>query len=441
MPYTPTVWLTGDIITAAKANNWETQYGYGSSELTTHKGTTDIDHPAGSVGDTAIGNRTVTDASTATGNTGALTDFLGWLANKAKAMQGSTAWTDAPAVTLADVSSHIAATTFAHGGLTPATHVGAGGAEHAAATTAAAGFMAAVDKQMLTGGGLVMANCAMTMLNCGTSGYLVGVAGAASTAIGRYAVGTGMYTENAHGLTGSAIHDIVDDSTYAYLLWYSSSGALPVYGLRRVHLASSSQTDLAALSDATYGAQSPSLCPYLRAAYNGADYIYAVCSWHSTGLNVYSLRVCRYSIASSAWTVLTTAASTSGYIYARSAAYMANQQLWYTYAPGSLVPVVKTWNEAASSDAGVATLFLGSAIYSPVYAWGRGDYIAFLSLHSGSTHAHFAGLLNTASTAWYMRFVPTPLVTDPNQGAFTLGQCYWVDTVGGALYVWPFAVV
>ncbi len=101
------------------------------------------------------GQRTIDPGLAPSGNSGTLRQLLDWFANRIKAITGSTNWWDAPAATLASllatITSHINLTTTAHGGITPASHVGSGGTAHAAATTSTAGFMSAADKTKLNG--------------------------------------------------------------------------------------------------------------------------------------------------------------------------------------------------------------------------------------------------------------------------------------------------
>lgn len=62
---------------------------------------------AGSATDSVIGDRTITDATAPTGNTGSLTTLLGWLANMIKAITGKSSWRTAPATTLEAAKAHM----------------------------------------------------------------------------------------------------------------------------------------------------------------------------------------------------------------------------------------------------------------------------------------------------------------------------------------------
>ncbi|HWO57697.1 MAG TPA: tail fiber domain-containing protein [bacterium] len=89
-----------------------------------------IANSAGSVTDTLIGNRTADPSLVPTGNTGTLTSFLSWFANRVKAVTGTTNWYDAPPTTLAATNTHINATNNPHA--TTAAQVGAMATSHPA---------------------------------------------------------------------------------------------------------------------------------------------------------------------------------------------------------------------------------------------------------------------------------------------------------------------
>jgi hypothetical protein len=91
-------------------------------ELNTHRLMSTLDHPDNSVTDAKIGNRTISDASAPTGDTGTATTLFGWLANMIKSITGKPNWRTAPDASLeaasaniANVDSHISNTTNAHG--------------------------------------------------------------------------------------------------------------------------------------------------------------------------------------------------------------------------------------------------------------------------------------------------------------------------------------
>ena len=80
----------------------------------------DLSVPAGKIADGAgtdikIGNRTVDQAQTPTGNVGTLTQLFSWIVNRIKAITGTTNWYDAPATTLNAANTHYGATTGIHG--------------------------------------------------------------------------------------------------------------------------------------------------------------------------------------------------------------------------------------------------------------------------------------------------------------------------------------
>ncbi|MFD2329108.1 pyocin knob domain-containing protein [Cohnella sp. GCM10020058] len=70
---------------------------------------------AGSATDSVIGNRTVSDATTPSGDTGTVTTLFGWLANMIKAITGGATWRTAPVKSLAALNTEkapIASPTF-----------------------------------------------------------------------------------------------------------------------------------------------------------------------------------------------------------------------------------------------------------------------------------------------------------------------------------------
>ncbi len=76
--------------------------------------------PADSVSDAAIGTRTPDQSQApATPGTGTLTQLVGWLANRVKAITGKTNWWDAPDTTLAGAKAHIDAAAPHSGHETP----------------------------------------------------------------------------------------------------------------------------------------------------------------------------------------------------------------------------------------------------------------------------------------------------------------------------------
>lgn len=62
---------------------------------------------AGSATDSVIGDRTISDSTAPTGNTGNLTTLLGWLANMIKGITGKSSWRTAPATTLEAAKTHM----------------------------------------------------------------------------------------------------------------------------------------------------------------------------------------------------------------------------------------------------------------------------------------------------------------------------------------------
>ncbi|WP_340025988.1 phage tail protein [Paenibacillus sp. FSL K6-1096] len=66
---------------------------------------------AGSATDTVIGSRTISDTTAPTGDSGTVTNLLGWLANTVKSITGKSSWRTAPATTLEAAKAHADDTT------------------------------------------------------------------------------------------------------------------------------------------------------------------------------------------------------------------------------------------------------------------------------------------------------------------------------------------
>ncbi|OPY64069.1 MAG: hypothetical protein A4E56_00123 [Pelotomaculum sp. PtaU1.Bin065] len=77
-----------------------------ADDLVTHQTSATLDHPNDSVTDAKIGNRTVSDSTAPTGDTGSPTTIFGWLANRIKAITGKTTWRGTPATTLEAAKAH-----------------------------------------------------------------------------------------------------------------------------------------------------------------------------------------------------------------------------------------------------------------------------------------------------------------------------------------------
>lgn len=103
----------------------------------------------GSANDNRIGDRTISDTTAPTGNTGKLTTLLGWLAYMIKSITGKTNWRTAPATTLEAAKTHMDDTTK-H--ITAAERTGWNAkASTSVATSAANGLMSSADKTKLDG--------------------------------------------------------------------------------------------------------------------------------------------------------------------------------------------------------------------------------------------------------------------------------------------------
>lgn len=62
----------------------------------------------GAASDIKVGNRTIDQSLISTGHVGTLTQLFSWLANRLKAIMGTSNWFDNPAVSLATMAAHAA---------------------------------------------------------------------------------------------------------------------------------------------------------------------------------------------------------------------------------------------------------------------------------------------------------------------------------------------
>jgi len=83
------------------------------TELNNHKTANVLDHPDSSVTDNKIGDRTISDTSAPTGNTGKLTVILGWMGNMIKSVTGEATWRTAPGMTIKAIKTLLDAATAA----------------------------------------------------------------------------------------------------------------------------------------------------------------------------------------------------------------------------------------------------------------------------------------------------------------------------------------
>lgn len=65
--------------------------------------------PASGVTDNMIGDRTISDVATPTGNTGPLSTLLGWLANMIKSITGQSSWRTPPTKNLEQINTTVSA--------------------------------------------------------------------------------------------------------------------------------------------------------------------------------------------------------------------------------------------------------------------------------------------------------------------------------------------
>ncbi|WP_341348567.1 phage tail protein [Paenibacillus sp. FSL H3-0469] len=79
---------------------------YTTAEKTKLAGITAGAGGAGSATDTVIGSRTILDTTAPTGDSGTITNLLGWLANTVKSITGKSSWRTAPATTLEAAKAH-----------------------------------------------------------------------------------------------------------------------------------------------------------------------------------------------------------------------------------------------------------------------------------------------------------------------------------------------
>lgn len=97
-------------------------------------GQADFNRIEGNINAIENGERTLDPSQAPTSNTGTLRQLLNWIANRIKAILGTTNWWDNPSATLKDLGDHI----------------GAGGDAHMEATSNNAGFMSSYDAEKLS---------------------------------------------------------------------------------------------------------------------------------------------------------------------------------------------------------------------------------------------------------------------------------------------------
>lgn len=119
-------WLTNRIRAITGATNWYDAPAITLAAAKTHTTSTTNPHSttaaqvgaiadgAGVVDDTRIGNRTADPTLNPGGLTGSLTQWLSWITNRFRSINGTSNWYDAPPVTLAAAAAHQANTSNPH---------------------------------------------------------------------------------------------------------------------------------------------------------------------------------------------------------------------------------------------------------------------------------------------------------------------------------------
>ncbi|MFD0710647.1 phage tail protein [Paenibacillus sp. GCM10027626] len=74
-------------------------------DLNEHRTKAVLDHPDGSVIDSKIGDRTISDTAAPTSDKGKLSTLLGWLANMIKSITGESSWRTLPAMTIKEIKT------------------------------------------------------------------------------------------------------------------------------------------------------------------------------------------------------------------------------------------------------------------------------------------------------------------------------------------------
>ncbi|MDF2873375.1 MAG: hypothetical protein K0R22_58 [Sporomusa sp.] len=101
-------------IVNANADKTDAELKAAADRDTAHKSALVLDHPAGSVTDAHIGNRTITDTVTAAAGANTITNLFSMVGNMIKRITGKTNWWTPPATTLEAANTHITATSGAH---------------------------------------------------------------------------------------------------------------------------------------------------------------------------------------------------------------------------------------------------------------------------------------------------------------------------------------
>jgi len=110
-------WLAHQIKAILGSSSWRDQPARTLAEISATVGAAGL--LAGVATDAAIGERTVDQTKLPISDTGTLTELLGRLANRIRALSGAADWKDAPAATLADLKSHMDAAAPHSGHETP----------------------------------------------------------------------------------------------------------------------------------------------------------------------------------------------------------------------------------------------------------------------------------------------------------------------------------
>lgn len=109
-------WLAYQLKAILGSSSWRDQPARTLAQISATVGAAGL--LAGVATDTAIGNRTVDQTKTPSSDTGTLTELLGRLANRIRALAGTDDWKDAPPTNLAEVKAHMENETLHQQGFT-----------------------------------------------------------------------------------------------------------------------------------------------------------------------------------------------------------------------------------------------------------------------------------------------------------------------------------
>lgn len=186
--------------------------------LNAHKNSAVIDHPDGSVTDAKIGNRTITDTTTAAATSSTLTAKLSQLGYMIKAVTGGAAWYTAPVATIVTLFGKFNTTTgHKHtGGADDAPQIGTTGIADSAVTDAKIGTRMISDTTVADSGSGTLTNL------FGKMGYMIkGITGKANWYT---SPSTTLETANTHMAATVGIHGATNANTANSIVQRDASG-------------------------------------------------------------------------------------------------------------------------------------------------------------------------------------------------------------------------